>query len=495
VLSDTIDAGNVVNVSFRHEYTSPVVVAFINTRNGVESVAPRIKEVTATGCIIFMQEPDHQGHMAETVSYIVAEEGRYKLDDGLIFEAGAIETDKGREKGEIFEGDQITFSQSFQHPPAVLHSLNTHTNEDFTASLATKITSHGFEIAQEYAETGGWNIVEETIAWIAFETGSGATNGNKYIIGMNDDGISNGVDDTAYVIDLSSAGYEVPPDVVVAVNGINGRDGSWARGSGLYNTNTQGVYTEEDQIFDTERAHTSEPFAWAAFRANTDMKLPVPSTDEFGAKHTGFCVKADGQDQNSGVYKIASADFDGPELQRKCLQMCSAYPGHTGCEVIWNQYNRGCYVHTQEVVRGNGIQNHACWINVEFWLREHFHLVNWARNGGWRQGTGNAPLPLRNRVLTIDGYVKWEDQGWGNTSAAIWLYRVEQNGTHHQLKVASMVDHGPLELSFSVQSPGNSGFWGESKEGDLLHLYIDVGGPGSSLRIDSLNIDIQFIQN
>eukprot|EP00957_Ditylum_brightwellii_P025469 1925545-Ditylum_brightwellii.AAC.1 len=172
VLSDTIDEGNVANISFRHEYTSPVVLAFINTQNGVESIAPRIKEVTATGCIIFMQEPDHQGHMAETVSYIVAEKGRYELDDGLIFEAGAIETDKGWEKGEIFEGDQITFSQSFQHPPAVLHSLNTHTNEDFTASLVTKITSHGFEIAQEYAETGGWNIVEETIAWIAFKTGS-----------------------------------------------------------------------------------------------------------------------------------------------------------------------------------------------------------------------------------------------------------------------------------------------------------------------------------
>merc|ERR1711862_85986 len=38
------------------------------------------------------------------------------------------------------------------------------------------------------------------------------------------------------------------------------------------------------------------------------------------------------------------------------------HPGATGCEVIWDQGNRGCYVHTAEVERGNGVARHQCWI-------------------------------------------------------------------------------------------------------------------------------------
>jgi len=87
-----------------------------------------------------------------------------------------------------------------------------------------------------------------------------------------------------------------------------------------------------------------------------------PKANEFGGKQAGFCVRSDGQDQNSGVYKLESGDFDGPELQAYCLQKCAEFPNHTGCEAIWDQGNRGCYVHTEEVTRGNGVGNHACWI-------------------------------------------------------------------------------------------------------------------------------------
>lgn len=30
--------------------------------------------------------------------------------------------------------------------------------------------------------------------------------------------------------------------------------------------------------------------------------------------------------------------------------------------MIWNQGNRGCYVHTQAVARGNGAAHHRCWV-------------------------------------------------------------------------------------------------------------------------------------
>ena len=76
----------------------------------------------------------------------------------------------------------------------------------------------------------------------------------------------------------------------------------------------------------------------------------------------GFCVTFNGHDQNSGVIKLNNLDGNTAERQAKCLLLCLAYEGATGCEEIWNQGNRGCYVHTKAVARGNGRRNQACWI-------------------------------------------------------------------------------------------------------------------------------------
>ena len=69
-----------------------------------------------------------------------------------------------------------------------------------------------------------------------------------------------------------------------------------------------------------------------------------------------------GRDQNSGVKKLNSLDGNTAKRQAACLKMCHAHKGATGCEEIWKQGNRGCYVHTKAVARGNGVAHHACWI-------------------------------------------------------------------------------------------------------------------------------------
>jgi len=79
-------------------------------------------------------------------------------------------------------------------------------------------------------------------------------------------------------------------------------------------------------------------------------------------KQPGFCVKQDGRDQNSGVKKLNSFDGNTRYRQDKCLKLCLRTPGVTGCEVIWDQSNRGCYAHTQSVSRGNRVARHMCWI-------------------------------------------------------------------------------------------------------------------------------------
>ena len=51
-----------------------------------------------------------------------------------------------------------------------------------------------------------------------------------------------------------------------------------------------------------------------------------------------------------------------------CVRACACacvpceYTGATGCEVIWDRPNRGCYVMTQPVARGNFVARHSCWV-------------------------------------------------------------------------------------------------------------------------------------
>lgn len=78
-----------------------------------------------------------------------------------------------------------------------------------------------------------------------------------------------------------------------------------------------------------------------------------------GSREEGYCVKPNNADQNSGVYKASGSEYWS---QSQCVNWCKQYSFGTACELIWNQSNRGCYLHTQVTSHGNGVVNHYCWI-------------------------------------------------------------------------------------------------------------------------------------
>uniref|UniRef100_A0A7S4S4Y0 G8 domain-containing protein n=1 Tax=Ditylum brightwellii TaxID=49249 RepID=A0A7S4S4Y0_9STRA len=125
----------------------------------------------------------------------------------------------------------------------------------------------------------------EDVGWIAFSSATGSTSSTSFTIGMAKDGTSDGVDNSPHVIDLdgtndgvdTSANFNDNPDVLVSLYGVHGKDGSWARGAGVWSKDTQNAYAEEDQILQSERSHIDEQFAWAAFTANTDLIALIPA--------------------------------------------------------------------------------------------------------------------------------------------------------------------------------------------------------------------------
>ena len=59
--------------------------------------------------------------------------------------------------------------------------------------------------------------------------------------------------------------------------------------------------------------------------------------------------------QDYGVVKVNSVDGNSVDAQNICLAACLKHGGATGCEIIWDQSNRGCYIHTSRAIdHGNG---------------------------------------------------------------------------------------------------------------------------------------------
>ncbi len=268
-LTETIDYTTPYDVTFTHDYIDPVVVAFIPTRGGGQSVDVRVMHVSKTGCSFFMEEYDNEGHADESVSYMVVESGRWELSGGIVIEAGTHVTDSVHISSNAFSGDTVSFTESFSSTPAVLATLNTYNNSAFMSTVVHSTNTAGFSVQQE-AGTTGITAETETIGWIAMNTGSGTINGYAYEAAITTlNGVNNGVTDTATTISFTST-FSSAPDVIVNGRTGNGQNGYWARGAGTYSASTLTVYAEEDEG-NAEQAHAEEAWSYVAFASGANM--------------------------------------------------------------------------------------------------------------------------------------------------------------------------------------------------------------------------------
>lgn len=269
-LTDTIDSGVTASVSFSKTYTNPVVVAMINTRNGGQTVGCRVKDLTASGCTLFVEEPDNQGHNGETVSYLVMEAGSHTTPEGVHIEAGVHTTATVRVSGgSTTAGETVSFGSAFGATPAVLATLNTYANSAYMGTQVNSVGTSSFKTSQEAMETGIAGTTED-IGWVAIETGSGTLNGSTYEVGRGADGSNDGDDNTPHTITFSQS-YGSTPDAVCHGQTMNGADGFLTRGAGTYNTTTQDLYATEDQVTNTERGHADETFGWFVIAPNAQI--------------------------------------------------------------------------------------------------------------------------------------------------------------------------------------------------------------------------------
>lgn len=270
-LNGTIDAStpSYASVTFSKTYDSPVVVTYMTTNNGAQSIGTRVRNLSGGSCEIFMEEPDGAAsHTTETIAYMVLEAGVHTID-GVDMEAGIVNFNPNNNADWIHhEGEAtgvgygVNFVKSFDTTPVLLCSLVTHNNGNFMESAVNSITSSGFN-AQHMAQGTGNSPDNESFAYIAIEGPStGYISGNYYELGARYDGSGDGHDNTEHTETFNST-FSYAPDTIVHGQTTDWSDGYWARGNGV-TTGDFGVWAEEDQVSTTERGHNDEKFGWFA---------------------------------------------------------------------------------------------------------------------------------------------------------------------------------------------------------------------------------------
>ncbi len=275
VLSEWVTT-NWQTVYFHRNYTSPVIVARPLSFNESDPVAVRIRNVTSSNFEIKLQEPSNedQAHIAETVGYIVVEEGSYTLPDGKRLIAGKITTN-------ITCGDSnpganfatVNFGYTFSSPPAVIHQVMSYNDPQWVKTRANGVTTTSFKVAleEEEAQTGYHGT--ETIGWIAIETGTGTNNGILFEAGRT----GTVVDEVWYTINFNQ--NFISPSIFLAnLETYYGSDPCNCRYRNLTPDSVE-ILGQEDTSSDSEQNHVDEIADYIVFESPGDIigttNLPV----------------------------------------------------------------------------------------------------------------------------------------------------------------------------------------------------------------------------
>lgn len=250
--------GTTIDLPFSYE--NPVAFAFVATENGAQPVTARFTDVSADSVSLFVQEPNYLDgiHFAlETVNVIVAEAGRWVLEDGTRVEVGTLETDTLSTEGFA----RASFTQTFRETPVVLSQVQGFEGSDFVETRQRGASVDGVDLAmvEEDANNEGFHVAE-TIGWFAIEPGArdSGPQGKDFVAGRVE-----GVTDQGVTVDLGQ-NFLPEPAVVASISTFEGSDAGWARGDG----GTAGsfrVSVEEDQSADSETGHLAEAVDYVAF--------------------------------------------------------------------------------------------------------------------------------------------------------------------------------------------------------------------------------------
>ncbi len=248
-------------ITFNRNYSNPVVIAQPLSFNGTAPAAVRLDNITNNSFTVSVQEPNYEDgiHVAENLSYIVAEAGSWELADGTKVQVGSIDSDQLVTQG--FEN--VNFNAGFANTPVVMSQVQTFNGTDFVRTRQRNIDANSFQVGMEEEEANqNSGHVNEKIGYFAIESGSGNLNGVNYTAGYTGDNVTD-----AWGTVNFGAGFSQTPQLLASLASYDGTDPAGLRYQNLDNNQVE-IKVEEDTSFDAETTHTTENVGFFAIEGS-----------------------------------------------------------------------------------------------------------------------------------------------------------------------------------------------------------------------------------
>ena len=201
------------------------------------------------------------------VHYMVVEEGKYTLaEDGVKMEAVKFNSTRTDENNS-WVGEARSYQQSYSQPVVVGQAMSYNDSDwsVFWARGSSKLnppTNSSLYVGKHVGEDPDNTRANETIGYIVIEAGAGSIGDIGYVAGLGGDtirGVTDGNGFTYNITHLDSAEC-----AVASAAGMDGGNGGWPvlYGSLPVTEDTLMLGFDEDQMKDSERAHTTEQVAY-----------------------------------------------------------------------------------------------------------------------------------------------------------------------------------------------------------------------------------------
>ncbi len=227
---------------------TPIVVMGPPSFNGGQPGNIRVNNVSSASFQFQFDEWDYLdgGHVAENFGWLAMNAGQQSF--------GSLDATAGQ----VTVNDAwttVTFATPFSSAPVVVAQIATFNGPQSATTRIRNVTATSFEVRLQEEQGNDGTHANETVHYVAIETGTADVNGDRIVVGRT----TNSVTQNFATINFGSAVQA--PTFLAQMQTFDGPDPADLRHQNLTATGVQ-VKVEEEQSADAEVGHTTEVVGW-----------------------------------------------------------------------------------------------------------------------------------------------------------------------------------------------------------------------------------------
>lgn len=296
-------------VSLQRNYDDPIVIVGPPSKNNGAPTVVRVRQVTSDSFQYRVDEWDYLDdvHPNERIGYMVVEAGEHQLPGGQRLVAGKVRANHQ------FTGVSL---DGFNTAPNVITSINSHIGGSTVTPRVRNVTSTRFQVQVQEEEQADNRHARETVAYIAFDSGTGESGDLTYVAGNT----GQLVDHRVTPISLGSQ-FSGSPVFLAGTSSTFGGDPAALRLNELTPSRAM-VFVQEEKSANAEVNHAREIVSYLAIEpgflvaGNPSSTNASPTIDNqtFNITTTATVVgsvQASDPDGDTLTYSITAGDAGG----------------------------------------------------------------------------------------------------------------------------------------------------------------------------------------